>query len=102
MLRNVTALLLLVVLLAGTATAQTAVTVKQINEIPQSQIDQLVALGDGVEFLMEGAVVRGTKVLTIGASYDYVEVGTNGTVSTTIQTKRAMTSGLVIRTLILK
>lgn len=48
MLRNVTALLLLVVLLAGTATAQTAVTVKQINEIPQSQIDQLVALGDGV------------------------------------------------------
>lgn len=48
MLRNATALLLLVVLLAGTATAQTAVTVKQINEIPQSQIDQLNTLGDAV------------------------------------------------------
>ncbi|MDA0875288.1 MAG: hypothetical protein O3C45_09555, partial [Bacteroidetes bacterium] len=48
MLRNATALLLLVVLLAGTASAQTAVTVKQINEIPQSQIDQLNTLGDAV------------------------------------------------------
>lgn len=48
MLRNVTALLALVFLFAGTATAQTAVTVKQINEIPQSQIDQLNTLGDNV------------------------------------------------------
>ena len=48
MLRNVTALLALVFLFAGTATAQTAVTVKQINEIPQSQIDQLNTLGDTV------------------------------------------------------
>jgi len=50
MLRNVTALLALVFLFAGTATAQTAVTVKQINEIPQDQIDQLNTLGDAVTF----------------------------------------------------
>lgn len=50
MLRNVTALLALVFLFAGTATAQTAVTVKQINELDQSQIDQLNTLGDNVTF----------------------------------------------------
>ena len=50
MLRNVTALLALVFLFAGTASAQTAVTVKQINELPQTQIDQLNSLGDNVTF----------------------------------------------------
>lgn len=41
-------------------------------------------------------------MLTQGASFDYVEVGTAGTVSTTIQVKVPMNSGWVIRTLILK
>ncbi len=48
MLRTVTALLALVFVFAGTATAQQTVTVKQINEIPQAQIDQLNTLGDNV------------------------------------------------------
>ncbi|MGB0650411.1 MAG: T9SS type A sorting domain-containing protein [Rhodothermales bacterium] len=48
MLRNVTALLALVFVFVGSAAAQQVVTVKQINEIPQSQIDQLVGLGDNV------------------------------------------------------
>jgi len=41
-------------------------------------------------------------MLTQGAGYDYVEVGTVGTISTTIQVKVPMNSGWVIRTLILK
>jgi len=48
MLRNVTALLAFVFLFVGTAAAQQVVTIKQINEIPQSQIDQLNTLGDNV------------------------------------------------------
>ena len=48
MLRNVTALLALVFLFAGTVSAQDVVTIKQINEIPQDQIDQLNSLGDSV------------------------------------------------------
>lgn len=48
MLRNVTALLALVFVFVGTAAAQQVVTIKQINEIPQSQIDQLNALNGNV------------------------------------------------------
>ena len=48
MLRNVTALLALVFLFAGSVSAQDVVTIKQINEIPQDQIDQLNSLGDSV------------------------------------------------------
>ena len=48
MLRNVTALLAFVFMFAGTAAAQQTVTVKQINELSQTQIDQLNTLGDNV------------------------------------------------------
>lgn len=40
--------LILGTLVVNSSRAQQAVTVRQINEIPQSQIDQLIALGDGV------------------------------------------------------
>ena len=48
MLRHVTTLCAFALLLVGTAAAQTVTTVGEINAIPQSQIDQLNALGDGV------------------------------------------------------
>lgn len=48
MLRKATTLLAAAFLFVGFAHAQQSVTVKQINEIPQAQIDQLNGLGDSV------------------------------------------------------
>jgi len=63
MLRHVTTLCTFALLLAVTASAQTVTTVGEINAIPQSQIDQLNALGDTVT----GADIQGCGSLIFNA-----------------------------------